>query len=136
MKPIKLIEGIDIPQHMREALSALPCEEQLTRFTLTKNYHEHYGVNSLHEKDVGLDRSKILAAEGKNVLAILVRDGIVVGVEVELREYFAYSTGVELFNQDSHKLHSIGFKCGGHYSDFVTIYAEYVFAYNGNQGSI
>ena len=132
MKPIKLIEGIEIPQHMRDALSALPCEEQLARFTLTKNYHAYYGDDSLDEKDIVLDRSEILTAEDKDVLAILVCDGIVVGVEVELREYFAYSAGVELFNQESHKMHSIGFKYGGHYSDFVTLYAKYMFAYNEN----
>ena len=130
MKPITIIQGIEIPQNMRNALENLTYQEQFTHFTLTKNYRICDGT--IPKGEVMLDCTKILSEEDEDVVAIVVCDGIVVGVEVELREYSHFSKGVELFNQNHHQMHSIFFRYGGHHYDFAEIYAKYSFAFNGN----
>jgi hypothetical protein len=77
-----------------------------------------------------LDKTQILSEDHPDAVALLVYSGIVVGVEVELREYDHFSRGTELFNQTRHPMHSIGFKYGGHYSDFAEIHAKYSFVFN------
>lgn len=122
MKPIITVEGIEIPQIIRETLSALPYEEQLQHFTLTKEWDRF--------EEVTLNKSDILnISEHEDVEAILVCDGVVVGVNVSLHDiYFSYTSSVstEFFYKASGKVHCLEQRHGGeYYKDYAN--ARYTF---------
>ena len=126
MKNIVVVEGMDIPNSMRCKLAGLSVEEQLKHFVITKQFCEYYG----EDKETNLEdltRSEYLnSLSHRDVLDIITCEGFVVGVHVgiEGKEWAPASCNV-FFNTESPKILNWGCKYGGHYYDFVNIYAMY-----------